>query len=110
MSITGGIVTDVSLGDLDTYIARLEKIDGLIVKYVGLVMAEAKRLAPVDTGRLRDEIHSEFEAMAGSVVSDLAYSAAQEYGTARQPGHPYLRPSMERYGPAFLAELATIFN
>lgn len=110
MSITGGIVTDVSLGDLDIYIARLERVDALIVKYAALIEAEAKRLARVKTGEMRDEIHTVLSEMAAEVISSTDHSAANEYGTARMAAHPFMRPAFERYGPAFLAELATIFN
>ena len=70
----------------------------------------AKRYGGGDTGEVRDEIHHELEAMAGSVISDTDHSAANEYGTARMAAHPFMRPAFEQYAPAFLAEVQAIFG
>ena len=70
---------------------------------IGLITleSEAKKLAPVDTGRLRSSIGSEVQRAAGSEIvgkvgSNLEYASYQEYGTRYQSGKPYLRPSLER--------------
>jgi HK97 gp10 family phage protein len=110
MSLTGGVTIDVDTAALDALIARAAGVEALVAKYTALVEAEAKRLAPVETGHLRDEIHSELTAMAGTVISDVPYSAAQEYGTARQAGTAFMRPALERYREAFLAEVAALFG
>ena len=49
-------------------------------------------------GRLRDEIHStgvvvEGRIVRGSVVSPTYYAKYQEFGTAHNPAHPYMRPA-----------------
>jgi HK97 gp10 family phage protein len=49
-------------------------------------------------GRLRDEIYStgaavEGRIVRGSVVSPTEYSIYQEFGTAHNPAHPYMRPA-----------------
>lgn len=112
MSISGQVITSVDTGDLDTYIARMEKVDALIVKYAALIEAAMKRYVAVKTGALRASITTHLEAMAAEVTGGegLDYGRDQEYGNATQPGTPYLRPAFERYGPAFLDELAAIFN
>ena len=52
----------------------------------------AKREAPVDTGRLRANIHSEIEASGtvGRVTSDVDYAVYVHEGTSRMAGRPYL--------------------
>lgn len=71
----------------------------------GLVLleSEAKKEAPVDTGRLRASIGSEILRASGSEIvgkvgSSVEYASYQEYGTRYQPGKPYLRPTLSRFG------------
>lgn len=57
--------------------------------------AEAKRLAPVKTGRLRDSIGftvatEENGSVAAVIGTDVPYAAAQELGTAKRPGKHFL--------------------
>jgi len=58
----------------------------------------AKRLAPVDTGRLRASIiHNlarDNRGLLALIGSNVTYAAAQEFGTRYQPGQPYLRPAL----------------
>ena len=63
--------------------------------------SEAKKLAPVDTGRLRASIASEVQRGAGSEIigkvgSNVEYASYQEYGTRYQSGKPFLTPALER--------------
>lgn len=66
------------------------------------IKAEAQRLAPVDTGALRDSLDHEVADDANPtgkalyVFSDLDYSVYQEMGTSNVPPHPYLRPALEK--------------
>lgn len=64
------------------------------------VEGNAKRLAPVDTGRLRSSITHEVgrdgRGLYGSVGSDGAYAMYQEFGTRYVPAHPFLRPALDR--------------
>lgn len=58
---------------------------------------DAKRLCPVNTGRLRDSIHVETvddgtrEIVAGS--DEIDYASYVEFGTTRMRAQPYLRPA-----------------
>jgi HK97 gp10 family phage protein len=62
------------------------------------VEARAKRLAPVDTGRLRASItHALFrddQGLLAKVGSDVEYALWQEVGTTTMRGRPYLRPAV----------------
>ena len=62
-----------------------------------MIEAEAKRLCPVDTGRLRASIthvvdEGRLIAMAGS---DVLYAIFVEMGTIKMSAQPYLRPALE---------------
>lgn len=59
----------------------------------------AKRLAPVDTGRLRSSINWRLESDARGLVAvigtDVDYAVHQEFGTVKMAAHPFLRPALE---------------
>ncbi len=64
------------------------------------VEGNAKRLAPVDTGRLRASItHSVDRALMPQyaiVGTNVAYAGFQEYGTRHMKPSPYMRPGLEQ--------------
>lgn len=99
----------------------------VIRKYALKIERTAKRLAPVDTGRLRSSIRTELEDLAATILTDVHYAPFQELGTGRRgatsgidppPGYNYgpsagispnsfLRPAFERHRAAFVRELKT---
>jgi len=63
------------------------------------VEAEAKKRAPVDTGRLRGSIGSEFAPLWAVVGSKLAYAPHVEFGTRPHfPPPRALQPWAKRHG------------
>lgn len=59
--------------------------------------ANAKRMAPVDTGALRNSI--DYEVTEDSrlyLYSQVDYGAYVELGTRRSPAQPHLRPGLEQ--------------
>lgn len=94
-----------------------------------LIVQEAQTLVPVDTGNLRDHIHSdEVDASDTRVVHqvapfveagneygfDPAYARRIEYGfmgtdkmgrTYHQAAQPYMRPAIDSQGPAGVAQI-----
>jgi HK97 gp10 family phage protein len=79
------------------------------------IEADAKQLAPVDTGNLRNSISSDITgdgrhgAMSAEIGPTAEYGVYQEYGTSTQPGQPFLSPAYDRrIGPysEALAQLA----
>ncbi len=68
-------------------------------KAVMLVEGDAKRLAPVDTGRLRSSIagivETAPESITGIIGTDVEYAHYLEFGTSRMPGHAFLFPALE---------------
>ena len=68
-----------------------------------MVENDAKRFVAVDTGRLRSSITHEIEVtkneVRGIVGTNVDYAIAQEYGTSKQSGTPYLRPALKKNIP-----------
>lgn len=68
-----------------------------------LVQNEARRLCPVDTGRLRSSITN--EPLEDSVIigTNVEYGPVIELGSAFQSAQPYLRPGLMNSLPALRA-------
>lgn len=63
---------------------------------IGLVaVSYAKRLCPVDTGRLRNSITFYTEDKAVHIGTNVEYAQFVEEGTSKQKPQPYLRPAVE---------------
>lgn len=70
------------------------------------VEADAKRLAPVDTGALRNSIMTRMVSpLRAEIAPHVEYAAYQEYGTVHMPAHPYMRPAARRHEAAFQRRL-----
>jgi HK97 gp10 family phage protein len=69
------------------------------------VVPAAKSRVPVDTGRLRDAIHTE-ETLEGVYVvagdKDAFYGHIIEHGGVNHPPHPFLVPSLEENRAAII--------
>ena len=106
----------IKLLDLDKAIESL--IDGGLLKTSVKVVSEAKNLAPVDGGQLRNSVMYKLannntaglndssgdkaEPITGTpkkgtafVGSNTEYTIYLEYGTRTQPAQPFLRPAIE---------------
>lgn len=62
------------------------------------VESGAKRLCPVDTGRLRSsithEVYSDGHGVVGRVGTNVDYAPFVELGTSHMAAQPFLRPSL----------------
>jgi HK97 gp10 family phage protein len=80
----------------------LEDIDGPVGKDIQRrtiqVERAAKRLCPVDTGRLRASITStvavDAQGLYGIVGTNVTYAAHVEFGTRNMAARPFLRPAL----------------
>jgi HK97 gp10 family phage protein len=70
----------------------------LLFKLMNAIKNEARKEAPVDTGRLRASIHLEPVKPANKIVlkTNIFYSVFQEFGTSRMRGKPFFRPALNR--------------
>lgn len=72
-----------------------------------MVESTAKKLAPVDTGRLRSSIRHKIDddGLGATVGTDVTYAPHVEYGTVNQRSQPYLRPAWARHKSRFFKDL-----
>lgn len=76
------------------------------------IEADAKALAPVDTGNLQGSISTSFtgDGRSGQMSAEIGptaeYGVYQEYGTSTQPGQPYMGPAYDRRVPGYTEALA----
>ena len=93
MAVELEFYTDEVVKEYNTAVEQAMKEAVLIVE------ADAKRNAPVDTGRLRGSITNEVRKIAGAVLegrvgTNVNYAKYVELGTSRQDPQPYLRPAL----------------
>ena len=84
-------------------------VERIVAKYALLIERDAKGLAPVDTGALRDSITHVLEGMAARVIAGEGLPDARaifnEFGTSRMAAQPFMVPALEMHRAAFIAEL-----
>lgn len=74
-----------------------DRIDLAVKKTALDIEADAKTLAPVDTGALRSSIQAEFPSeLYAEVNVGVDYGIYQEYGTRDMPAQPFMTPATER--------------
>lgn len=89
---------------LDQIIAAHPQRAGEIVRGAAFaVEGKAKTLAPVDTGALKNSLHTEMRGKLTAVVADgVEYGIYQEFGTSRMGAHPFLVPAVEWIRPRWV--------
>lgn len=75
-------------------------LEQILEQWLQDVEKEAKSLAPIRTGFLRDNISSLGTSIAndvikGSVASAAQYSSFLEFGTIKMSAKPFLKPALE---------------
>lgn len=74
---------------------NLEQATGTALEEVGLAAeGYAKRLCPVDTGRLRNSITHTRDKRTAYIGTNVEYGPYVELGTSRQKAQPYLKPAV----------------
>ena len=75
------------------------------------VEAEAKVKAPVDTGALKNSIHTEEKGRQTYWVADgVEYGIYQEFGTHKMAAHPFMMPAVEKVRKQLDDMFAEIFK
>jgi len=69
----------------------------LLYEVMNNIRTEAKRIVPVDTGRLKNSIHLEPTRPANKIscVAGTNYAEHVEFGTSKQKAQPYMRPAKD---------------
>ena len=73
-----------------------EKFNRAIQKVAFDMEAHAKRIVPVDTGRLRSSIRTKVSKNAITISSSVNYAQFVEFGTINMDSQPFIRPAMHR--------------
>lgn len=63
----------------------------------------AKKLAPVDTSRLRNSITHEVDGNDVYIGSNVEYAPFVELGTSKQKARPYLKPAATEHSKTYRA-------
>ena len=88
-------------GDFGQFIATkiTPAVRAAVQTSVNAVVQEAKAIAPVRTGYMRDHIVGAVEdgdkTVMGTVTSEAPYSGFVEFGTVRMDAQPFLRPALD---------------
>ena len=96
------------LGKLRALVPRVRAgVQNTVAQTALLVESDAKRLAPVDTGRLRSSIHADIapKGLTARVAADANYAVFVEFGTRYTRAQPFLGPAYEKNRGAFVALL-----
>lgn len=99
--------------DLRKGAAGLEELAQKVVAKTALdIEATSKKLAPVDTGMLRNSIgHTLTEDKLGAEVGPtVEYARMVEDGTSRQAPQPYMMPAADKHLPKFEKALEVILG
>jgi HK97 gp10 family phage protein len=73
-----------------------------VARAAAMMVAEAKRLAPVRTGRLRDSITArQLGPLSWEVSAEAPYAIFVEYGSRGRPARPFFRPAYEKVAAQF---------
>lgn len=97
---------------LEAYAAKVTGEQLKTAVHAGLLLVEgdAKILAPVDEGVLRQSITSESQATGphaaeGRTGTNVEYGPYQEFGTIHMAPQPFLRPAWDQNAAAVLNEV-----
>jgi HK97 gp10 family phage protein len=73
---------------------------------------DCKLLCPVDTGRLRQSIYTQYNAgnFKAEVGTNVEYSESVEFGTTRQRPQPFMFPAFIKWKPKFIDGLNDILK
>jgi HK97 gp10 family phage protein len=100
-----------ALNNIDKYSKEVQ--DGVakqIAKSTLTIESNAKRNAPVDTGRLRSSIASEITRTRGGVGVGVKYATFIEFGTYKMAAKPFLFPAWNMERPKFIESLRIILK
>ena len=79
------------------------KAQMVVAKTAHDIEADAKSLAPVDTGMLRNSISTTIGAggLSAEIGPTASYAAHVEFGTRRMRPQPFMRPAADQHFPSF---------
>lgn len=94
------------LGKADAKVTELAS--KAIAKTALDIEADAKALAPVDTGLLKNSISSDIKPLSAEIGPTTHYAGYVEHGTSRMAAQPYMGPAFDRRAPGLEKALGQI--
>lgn len=95
--------------------ARIGARGSAVVRRAALAIeADAKVLAPYDTGNLAGSVSTTFtgDGRTGQMTAEIGptaeYGIYQEYGTSTHGAQPFMGPAYDRQVPGYLAAVAKL--
>ena len=77
----------------------------------GKAESYAKKLCPVDTGRLRNSItHQQYDDSTEVIGTNVEYAPYVELGTVKMGARPFLRPAAEGHTAEYKNILETVMK
>ena len=82
----------------------------VVAKTAHDIEADAKSLAPVDTGALRNSIGTTISngGLSAEIGPTASYAAHVEFGTRRMRPQPFMRPAADQHFPSFEEAVARL--
>jgi HK97 gp10 family phage protein len=77
----------------------LTQLQGKLAAWAESVKAEAVRLVPVRTGRLKTSIYARTQEWQAQVGATAPYAAAIELGSSNRRARPFLQPALQKRLP-----------
>lgn len=109
-SLSISAVVDTSV--LDAMSANMPgRVDKLLVETCAKIESDAKTMAPVDTGALRNSIEFEGEGELTYIVHDgVEYGVFNELGTRFMAAHPFFIPAVEKNAETLASKLPGVLR
>ena len=86
----------------DEVLSALEKAKKRGLEAIGLVAeGHAKKITPVDTGRLRNSITHTADTNAAYIGTNVEYAPYVELGTSKMPPRPFLKPAATEHNEEY---------
>lgn len=80
----------------------------VIAKSAADIESDAKQLAPVDTGYLKNSISRDVDGLRAEIGPTASYGVFLEFGTSRMPPQPYMGPALDNNLPGFEAAMESL--
>lgn len=92
--------------------ANLTEVKRVVKSNGAQLTRNAQRLAPVDTGALKNSILQKIEGggLASRSSAGMHYANYVEKGTRFMSAQPYMKPSFDLQAPMFIKELEVLFK
>jgi len=77
--------------------SRQPFIDPIVERWANNVVATAKSLAPVKTGRLKNSIKSRIFRTKVEIKANVSYAIFVEFGTIKMKAQPFFYPAIDAH-------------